>query len=91
MLEVFRTLVSNNFKPNRTVEFHFYAYVCCSRSGGGKQPLSRGGSHVCWYWRSAEEVGLKGSQEIAETYYKQNKVVVGMMQLDMTYVSRSLG
>ena len=34
---------------------------------------------------------MKGSQEIAETYYKQNKVVVGMMQLDMTYVSRSLG
>ena len=27
VLEVFRTLVSNNFKPNRTVEFHFYAYA----------------------------------------------------------------
>jgi len=33
----------------------------------------------------AEEVGLRGSQAIAESYYQQNKVVVGMMQLDMTF------
>lgn len=27
VLEVFRVLVDSNFKPNRTVEFHFYALV----------------------------------------------------------------
>ena len=27
VLEVFRVLMANGFKPNRTVEFHFYACV----------------------------------------------------------------
>merc|ERR1712137_915234 len=58
VLEVFRVLVDAGFKPNRTIEFHFYA---------------------------AEEVGLKGSQAIATSYADEQKVVVGMMQLDMTF------
>ncbi len=33
---------------------------------------------------AAEEVGLKGSKEIAELYYQQNQNVVGVLQLDMT-------
>jgi len=58
VLEVFRVLVDSGFKPNRTIEFHFYA---------------------------AEEVGLKGSQAVASAYADEQKVVVGMMQLDMTF------
>ena len=34
---------------------------------------------------SAEEVGLKGSQAVAEAYAAEEKVIVGMMQLDMTF------
>lgn len=33
---------------------------------------------------AAEEVGLRGSQEIAKTFKSENKKVVGVMQLDMT-------
>ena len=33
----------------------------------------------------AEEVGLKGSQAVASAYADEQKVVVGMMQLDMTF------
>lgn len=33
---------------------------------------------------SAEEVGLRGSQAIAESYQAQNIKVAGMLQLDMT-------
>lgn len=33
---------------------------------------------------SAEEVGLKGSKEIAQSFKKQNKNVVGVIQFDMT-------
>ncbi|KAI9291821.1 Zn-dependent exopeptidase [Neoconidiobolus thromboides FSU 785] len=33
---------------------------------------------------AAEEVGLRGSQDIAQAYAKQSKKVVGMIQLDMT-------
>jgi leucyl aminopeptidase len=63
LLEIFRVLISNNFQPNRTVEFHFYA---------------------------AEEVGLLGSQAVAQNYASQNKVVVGMLQLDMTsYIGKN--
>jgi len=57
VLEIFRILVANNFKPDRTLEFHAYA---------------------------AEEVGLRGSQAIANSYAAEGKVVAGMMQLDMT-------
>jgi len=34
---------------------------------------------------SAEEVGLRGSQDIASKYQKQGKVVFAQMQLDMTF------
>lgn len=57
-LEVFRVLMLNNFRPNRTLEFHFYA---------------------------AEEVGLRGSQAVANKYAAANTVVVGMIQLDMDF------
>lgn len=57
LLEIFRVLMVNNYQPNRTVEFHFYA---------------------------AEEVGLRGSQAVAQSYASENKVVVGMIQMDMT-------
>jgi len=33
---------------------------------------------------AAEEVGLRGSQDIANEYAKQGKIIAGMMQLDMT-------
>jgi len=33
---------------------------------------------------AAEEVGLRGSQDIADTYADEGKIVVGMLQLDMT-------
>jgi len=56
VLEVFRVLAQNGFKPSKTIEFHGYA---------------------------AEEVGLRGSQAIAESYVRQGKVIAGMMQLDM--------
>lgn len=38
-----------------------------------------------FHYYAAEEVGLKGSQAIATDYASENKVVVGMMQLDMTF------
>jgi len=56
-LEIFRVLLSENFKPERTIEFQAYA---------------------------AEEVGLRGSQEIARQYSALNYDVIGMLQLDMT-------
>lgn len=55
-LEIFRGLMANNFKPDRTVEFHAYA---------------------------AEEVGLRGSQAVAERYQRVGRNVYSMMQLDM--------
>ncbi|MDM7923143.1 MAG: M20/M25/M40 family metallo-hydrolase, partial [Pyrinomonadaceae bacterium] len=36
---------------------------------------------------AAEEVGLVGSKNIADTYFAQNRNVVGVMQLDMTNYS----
>jgi len=56
VLEVFRVLVQNNFKPGRTIEFHGYA---------------------------AEEVGLRGSQDIAKKYFDTKRKVVAQLQLDM--------
>jgi len=38
---------------------------------------------------AAEEVGLRGSQDIAQRYLSQGKVVEGMLQLDMTGYIRS--
>jgi leucyl aminopeptidase len=55
-LEVFRTLMLNQFVPDRTVEFHAYA---------------------------AEEVGLRGSQAIAQEYSNVGRNVVSMVQFDM--------
>jgi len=56
VLEVFRVLVQNNFKPSRSIEFHGYA---------------------------AEEVGLRGSQDIAQSYVNKKVIVAAMLQLDM--------
>jgi len=57
VLEIFRVLATQGFKPERTLEFHGYA---------------------------AEEVGLRGSQAIANRYLAEGKVVAAMLQLDMT-------
>ncbi|PIU00803.1 MAG: hypothetical protein COT74_02565 [Bdellovibrionales bacterium CG10_big_fil_rev_8_21_14_0_10_45_34] len=38
---------------------------------------------VDFYWYAAEEVGLFGSQDIAEDHKRENKNVVGALQLDM--------
>jgi len=57
VLEIFRVLAEENFRPERTLEFHGYA---------------------------AEEVGLRGSQAIAQQYINEGKVVAAMLQLDMT-------
>lgn len=57
VLEVFRVLVESGYRPDRTLEFMFYA---------------------------AEEVGLLGSQDIAQSYKKNGEKVVGVLQLDMT-------
>jgi len=57
LTEVIRTLMSNNFKPARTVKFMGYA---------------------------AEEVGLRGSKEIANKHKADGVNVVGVLQLDMT-------
>jgi leucyl aminopeptidase len=46
----------------------------------GYQPLRP----IEFHWYSAEEVGLRGSQAIATAYREQGRVVMGMMQLDMT-------
>lgn len=57
VLEVFRVLVQSGYRPDRTLEFMFYA---------------------------AEEVGLLGSQDIAQSYKAKGEKVVGVLQLDMT-------
>eukprot|EP01060_Flectonema_neradi_P038553 TRINITY_DN812_c4_g1_i1.p1 TRINITY_DN812_c4_g1~~TRINITY_DN812_c4_g1_i1.p1 ORF type:complete len:366 (+),score=80.92 TRINITY_DN812_c4_g1_i1:155-1252(+) len=54
---IFNHLVNNQFKPDRTVEFHAYA---------------------------AEEVGLRGSQDIAQYYDSIGRNIVAMLQLDCT-------
>jgi len=56
VLEVFRILATQGFKPSRTLEFHGY---------------------------SAEEVGLRGSQAIAQKYQSDGVEVYAMLQLDM--------
>jgi len=56
VLEIFRILVSNGFRPQNTIEFHWYA---------------------------AEEVGLLGSQAIAQNYQRNGVAVRSMIQLDM--------
>jgi leucyl aminopeptidase len=38
---------------------------------------------VEFHFYAAEEVGLRGSQDIAVSYVKQQRNVVGMLQLDM--------
>ncbi|WIV99482.1 M20/M25/M40 family metallo-hydrolase [Kinneretia aquatilis] len=57
LTEILRTLMANNYKPRRTIQFMAYA---------------------------AEEVGLRGSQEIAKSHKRLGANVVGVMQLDMT-------
>ncbi|KAJ9447861.1 Leucine aminopeptidase A [Diplonema papillatum] len=57
VFSVFRALMQNQFKPERTVEFHAYA---------------------------AEEVGLRGSAEIAALYYSLGRTIGSMVQFDMT-------
>jgi len=56
VLEIFRVLAQQGFKPSRTLEFQGYA---------------------------AEEVGLRGSQDIATHYQSEGKIVASMLQLDM--------
>lgn len=56
VLEIFRTIVESGFRPELTLEFH---------------------------WYSAEEVGLLGSNDIANAYADENKAVRAMLQLDM--------
>jgi len=56
VLELFRVLAQQGFRPSRTLEFQGYA---------------------------AEEVGLRGSQDIASRYQSEGKVVASMLQLDM--------
>jgi len=64
LLETYRVLAQNGFKPSRSIEFHTY---------------------------SAEEVGLRGSMDIANNYQKNGVNVVSMMQLDMTMYPGSSG
>jgi len=56
-VETFRILVSNGFRPLRTIEFMAYA---------------------------AEEVGLRGSQDIARAYRTQGKNVYAVYQNEMS-------
>jgi leucyl aminopeptidase len=56
ILQALKVLIKNDFKPLKSVEFHFYA---------------------------AEEVGLRGSQDIAVTYQKRKEKVAGVLQIDM--------
>jgi len=46
----------------------------------GYQPLRP----VEFHWYAGEEVGLLGSQAIAQQYQNDNRLVAGVMQLDMT-------
>ena len=39
---------------------------------------------IHFFWYAAEEVGLVGSAEIAQSYKAQNKDVIAVLQLDMT-------
>jgi leucyl aminopeptidase len=59
-LEVFRVLMEQGIRPQRTIEIHAYA---------------------------AEEIGLKGSQDIAAKYKAQRVEVVSMVQFDMNLFS----
>jgi len=56
VLEIFRVLAQQGFRPSRTLEFQGYA---------------------------AEEVGLRGSQAIAQRYQSEGKIVASMLQMDM--------
>ena len=56
ILEILRILSSTGFRPQHSIEFHWYA---------------------------AEEVGLLGSQAVANSYQTRSIPVRGMMQLDM--------
>jgi bacterial leucyl aminopeptidase len=56
ILEVFRAIIIGGFRPERTVEFQWYA---------------------------AEEVGLRGSQAIAQSYVAAGRNLVSQMQIDM--------
>lgn len=56
-LEVFRVLMAEGIRPERSIEIHAYA---------------------------AEEIGLVGSQNIAQNYRRAGKKVVAMVQHDMT-------
>jgi len=46
----------------------------------GYQPLRP----VEFHWYAGEEAGLLGSQAIAQQYQNDNRLVAGMLQLDMT-------
>jgi len=59
-LEVFRVLMEQGIRPQRTIEIHAYA---------------------------AEEIGLKGSQDIAAKYKAQRVEVISMVQFDMNIYS----
>lgn len=61
-IEIFRGLMQQEFKPQRSIEIHAYA---------------------------AEEIGLVGSQEMAEDYAAQNKKVQAMLQMDMNGYTQS--
>jgi len=56
LIEVFRILMENNYRPTRTLEIQWYA---------------------------AEELGLLGSDDIAEQYADEGRNVVGQYQQDM--------
>jgi leucyl aminopeptidase len=55
--EIFRVMMANGIRPERTLEIHAYA---------------------------AEEIGLVGSQDIAQQYKRDGRQVVAMVQHDMT-------
>jgi leucyl aminopeptidase len=87
LVEALRALLSQGWQPERNVEFHwcvFYASLCGLKRGRWLM------EHACFLTRrySAEEGGLLGSQEVAQSYASKGVTVGAMLQQDSAFAAR---
>lgn len=77
ILEAYRGLISADFQPLRTVEFHWYSAEVRPSSWHSFLVLG----HLSIYLSPSQEGGLLGSQALARDYESRNVNVIAMSQV----------
>lgn len=77
LIEALRALLSKGWRPVKDIEFHWYS---AGETDSG--PFCACTSLIRCPWRCAEEGGLLGSQEVAQSYAERGVRPAAMLQQD---------